>query len=171
MKQIRKGIFETNSSSVHAICISKDNNPHYYVPDEIHFGFNDFGWEFEKYDSVSDKAAYLWTAICSSWEGYDEINEKKERIEQFIKSEYSDKDVTFTMPIKKDDYIECDWYIDHSSETIDFVNYVLDNKYNLFDYLFNYDSFVATGNDNSDEPVITDSDANEDTHCIFCKGN
>ena len=29
------------------------------------------------------------------------------------------------------------------------------------------DSFVATGNDNSDEPIITYSDANEAIHCIF----
>lgn len=42
-KQIRRGCFETNSSSTHAICIATDDVLN--IPKDIHFGFDDFGWE------------------------------------------------------------------------------------------------------------------------------
>lgn len=172
MKQIRKSVFETNSSSVHAICITKSSN-NYYVPDELHFGFGEFGWRFDTYDSVLDKASYLWTAICSLYVDLESVELIKDKIKEWIKSSYPITDITFSMPTedKKWNYLEFEGYIDHSEDTRDFVDYVMDNPHNLFDYLFDYDSFIATGNDNSEEKVITDGDANETTHNIFWKGN
>lgn len=172
MKQIRKSIFETNSSSVHAICIIKISN-NYYVPDELHFGFGEFGWQFATYDSVSDKASYLWTAICSLYDDLESVELIKDKIKEWIKSSYPNTDITFSMPTKDEKWnlLKFEGYIDHSDDTRDFVDYVMDNSYNLFDYLFDYDSFIATGNDNSEEKVITDSDAIETTHNIFWKGN
>jgi hypothetical protein len=43
MKQIRKGVFETNSSSTHSICIAKDDG--LTIPKSLHFDFGEFGWE------------------------------------------------------------------------------------------------------------------------------
>ena len=172
MKQIRNGVFETNSSSVHAICISKTSD-NYYVPDEIHFGFNDFGWQFDTYDTVSDKASYLWTAICSLYVDLESVELIKDKIEDWIKSSYPDINITFSMPTKDEKWnlLEFDGYIDHYGETRDFVDYVLENANNLFDYLFSDDSFVATGNDNSDDDIIPYNDINEDNYTIFWKGN
>ena len=46
-RQIRRGCFETNSSSTHAICIATEDVLN--IPKNIHFGFDDFGWEFGYY--------------------------------------------------------------------------------------------------------------------------
>ena len=60
-RQIRKNVFETNSSSTHAICISKNND--YKKRDYINFEIGEFGWEFDVYGDVYSKASYLITAI------------------------------------------------------------------------------------------------------------
>lgn len=47
MIQIRKGVFETNSSSTHSICISKEKvNAKDVAGKKVHFGLGDYGWEF-----------------------------------------------------------------------------------------------------------------------------
>lgn len=43
-RQIRKSVFETNSSSTHAICITKKKD-NYKLPDHIDFEFGEFGWD------------------------------------------------------------------------------------------------------------------------------
>ena len=58
MKQIRKGVFETNSSSTHSICIAKDAE--LTIPQSLHFSFGEFGWECDTLYSVSEKASYLY---------------------------------------------------------------------------------------------------------------
>lgn len=44
--QIRQSVFETNSSSTHAISIIKKSNITEY-PDTVRFDKGDFGWNFE----------------------------------------------------------------------------------------------------------------------------
>ena len=61
MINVRQNLFETNSSSVHAICIAKDNN--YYIPKSLHFAFGEFGWETEVLTNPESLASYLYTAI------------------------------------------------------------------------------------------------------------
>ena len=65
--QIRQGVFETNSSSTHAISIIKKSNITEY-PDEVRFDKGDFGWDFEIYFDTSDKASlYIQhiSEVCS----------------------------------------------------------------------------------------------------------
>ncbi len=57
MIQIRKGTFETNSSSTHSICISKEPVTKY--PKSIHFYLGRYGWE---QDTVVDTASYLYNS-------------------------------------------------------------------------------------------------------------
>ena len=57
MKTIRKGIFETNSSSTHALVIS--NNDVMNIESPLVFRFGEFGWEFEEYSCPEDRASYL----------------------------------------------------------------------------------------------------------------
>ena len=71
MKVIRSGVFETNSSSTHSICITK-NNILDDKQDFIKFTIGEFGWEHEKYTTHYEKAQYLYTAILDN-ERYDLI--------------------------------------------------------------------------------------------------
>ena len=48
-RQIRRGVFETNSSSTHAICIAKGD---YNLSKHIDFTIGEFGWENNEYDDL-----------------------------------------------------------------------------------------------------------------------
>ena len=82
--QIRRGVFETNSSSVHSISIIKDDFKS-SLPTQFTIDCDgEFGWEADIYESPEDKAAYLYQAIVSyttyNWrtkEMYD-VNTAKE---------------------------------------------------------------------------------------------
>lgn len=58
------------------------------------------------------------------------------------------------------------WGIDHSGETIDFVNAVLEDEDLLLRCLFNDDSVVYTGNDNNDARYDTCYQAIENKSCF-----
>ena len=159
MLQIRQGVFETNSSSTHAISIAKWDDT-MRVPDSIHFCLNkEFGWEFEKYNDVMSKASYLWIAACSIYgniSNEDNLIEIKEKIFNIL-FDAGVKNITFD----SGDYIEYDWnnegallsfngYIDHVYSLNNWVDELIDDPNLLLAYLFNPDSQVYTGNDNDD---------------------
>ena len=59
---IRKGIYETNSSSVHVLCINTDKNVK--VPDTFVFYSNaEFGWEDDVHTGSYAAGKYLYKAI------------------------------------------------------------------------------------------------------------
>lgn len=141
MKQIRNGVFETNSSSCHSICIQKKEAN---IGDYIVFRFGEYGWEE---DIVGDTASYLYTLIMNT---YDQTK-KQERLDQ-LKTILDTHNIeyVFEEPGKANGYFECG-YVDHDSEAEDFVEAVLTNEDLLFRYLFGADSCIYTGNDNSCE--------------------
>lgn len=143
--QIRKGVFETNSSSTHAICITKNGIDKNQLPDHISFKYGEFGWEFAVYDDTSTKASYLYQAVLDCFSG-----DKREEKLNIIKTLLADYDISCNFEIKKSEYDWQNGYIDHGYDTIDFVNAVLSDGEKLIKYLFG-DSFVVTGNDNGDE--------------------
>ena len=55
-RQIRSGVFETNSSSIHSIAIPRSCK----AVDSVSFSIGEFGWEWDE----ADAANYLYTAIC-----------------------------------------------------------------------------------------------------------
>lgn len=166
--QIRPGVFETNSSSTHAISIIKKSNITEY-PDKVIFDKGNFGWEFEIYNSTSDKASYLWEAIIGYY--HCNIDKVKECIQVItdtltkynIKAVFVYDDITMhTHTYNSGDtytYVKCkntngeddDGYIDHTEELEPFIESVIYNEKQLLNYLFDYNSYVSTGNDNSDE--------------------
>jgi hypothetical protein len=127
--QIRQGVFETNSSSTHAISVAgyypEDWNLSYKVPEKVHFGLDqEFGWEFETYEDTDSKAAYLWLIICdmhNDVKDLDKLKEVRAHIENVLHNA-GVKETTFDMG----SYKECSWrnddslyldypgYIDHS---------------------------------------------------------
>lgn len=150
-RQIRKSVFETNSSSTHAICITKKKD-NYKIPKHIDFELGEFGWECEQYSDTYNKASYLITAIFSFCKS--EADEKLARLKNILDSHnitYSipePKVATYTWRGKEYFYYDLGYnYIDHAGETKDFVNEVLSDSEKLFRYLFG-DSFIITGDDN-----------------------
>jgi hypothetical protein len=143
-RQIRKSVFETNSSSTHAICITKSDVDKTNLPNYVEFEHGEFGWEVTEYHGLHSKASYLYQAICSC---YYEDDDKKEKMLDEISETLSKYGITCTFEPDTSEW--GDGYIDHGSETIDFVKAVLSDEDKLLRYLFG-DSFVVTGNDNGD---------------------
>ena len=140
-RQIRKSVFETNSSSTHAICITKKKD-NYKLPDHIDFEFGEFGWRYDEYSDTHNKASYLITSIFSF--------SKSETDENLARSIPEPKVESSTWRGREHFYYDLGFnYIDHVGETKDFIDAVLSDSEKLFRYLFG-DSFIITGNDNDD---------------------
>ena len=143
MIKIRKGMFETNSSSTHTIILTDNNCEPGAIVD---FRIGEFSWEFERLDTVDEKASYLYTAACL-YHGRDVYQDLYE-----ILSRYGVK-CSCTKPVEFDkEYEGCidNGYIDHGciDDLPDFVELVMSDDNALIRYLFSHESFVLTGNDN-----------------------
>lgn len=151
-RQIRYGVYETNSSSTHAICIAKDNT--YNLENHIDFCVGEYGWESEEYKDTYNKASYLITAILSF--DKDFADTKLEILKDILNA----NGITYTFPKcevesyqwknKVRYYYDIDGYIDHAEELKYWIEKLLSDKNELFKYLFG-DSIIITGNDNDDE--------------------
>lgn len=164
-RQIRYGVHETNSSSTHAICISKTQNVNdIKLPKDITFDHDEFGWEFSILRHPYEKAAYLNEAIasCYCYDGIEKLIEKKKQLHDMLEEvgvianfENDKCDISYWIlnsNMYKGENPKAYYdggYIDHGGETREFVDAVLDDKDLLIKYLFG-DSFVVTGNDNGD---------------------
>ena len=133
-KQIRRGVFETNSSSTHSICIAK--NAELIFPKSVYFVSGEFGWEWDRLSNTHEKASYLYTALISS-----------ERVNNFLE----------IVSILKNENIDIDFealdsfdgYIDHGDNLTKFLDDICSSKDKLMNFLFSPFSFILTGNDNS----------------------
>ena len=169
--QIRRSVFETNSSSTHSISIIKKSNIDEY-PDKVIFGKGEFGWEFDIHYDTTNKAEYLWEAITSCyWNKIDKVNNAinfitetlvKHNIKALfpyaadmkVKTHTYDNGDTYTHIVFNDENgNEDNGYIDHGNELIDFLQDVTSDENKLMNYLFDYNSYISTGNDNSDEEL------------------
>ena len=128
MIQIRKSVFETNSSSSHSLVISKkDRGYDYDLPvDEngiLVIPFGEFGWGPDILRTPMEKLSYKLTDLMNSYstcnkppkELYKMINQNKEieKLVNLIKHHCPKvKDVTFQLI--SDTYYPCG-YIDHDS--------------------------------------------------------
>ena len=176
MIQIRQGVFETNSSSTHAISIAPYTKD-IQVPEYFKFSHDrEFGWERATYQDAETKAAYLWVAACSQ---YDSIKNKdtllriKAELTRIL-MEYGVKTVIFqdaeyvkSKYYDDREYLDINGYIDHSGELDGWVDDLIDEPELVISYLFNNKSQVMTGNDNDDDGVSFTSDA---VYTIY-KGN
>lgn len=145
-RQIRNGVFETNSSSTHSICIAKDVE--LTIPRSLHFSFGEFGWACDTLQSVDEKASYLYTGLFAS--------DMKDEIEQIVATLTSKGiDVTCEEAVYVDgnSYAENEGYVDHANELTDFLSAVCSDEDRLMRYMFSDLSFIITGNDNDDEDV------------------
>lgn len=138
MFKIRKNIFETNSSSTHAIAIPTTWVEPGIYGDSIEFDFDEYGWRNDFHDFKN----YLWTAI-NYLDGDSELlhtsGEWEDKIRTILSPYY--KDIIFNKPTEKDWF-----YIDHGYELVELLN----ELYNDDDLLLNaiFYGEVATSNDN-----------------------
>lgn len=168
---IRKSVFETNSSSVHAIAISREEN--YSLPKMVYFRFGRYGWEKEIYSDKTSKASYLWTGICSLYD-CDKANEAK----AWITSVLNKYNILCEFEVWKETFEwkgkavpDIDGYIDHSDGLCDFMHDILNDENMLLSFLFSDDSFVETGNDNTYDYPDDYFQVNSDKYDVYTKTN
>ena len=126
MLQIRKNVFETNSSSTHSICISKKPID---VPTGkmVYFSFGSYGW---KNDTVNNTASYLYTGIMDNYNRDENLKKLKTMLDE-MGVFYEFEDQVF------DNYGCFDnGYVDHADELNPFISAVLSDKDLLARYLF-----------------------------------
>ena len=132
MFQIRNGVFETNSSSTHSICISKEPVTYHTYPLIFHVG--EYGWENA---CVYDTASYLYTAILDGNE-YNDAMAKLEALKDILDAygiEYEFDEPIWHSYGNGDQYL-AEGYVDHACEAHDFVEAVLNDEDMLMRYLF-----------------------------------
>lgn len=140
--QVRQSVFETNSSSTHAICIADSVNLEkaldiYKNGDGIYcFWLGEYGWSQDEYSSVGD---YLYTIARDD----DELFAKfKQKAEEYFEAEGIL--VNFEEPRENSYY-----YVDHGWERKYIVEWAISSKDNFFRTVLG-NSCVFTGNDNDD---------------------
>ena len=143
--QIRKGAFETNSSSTHAINIFRGYDEK-NIPESIVVTPGEFGWECDTYYDAESKLSYLYT-WCLSVMSKDE-------------AEYRIKEALTNLGVKEVEFEECSgWYeegyIDHSEDLYrGDLDTIFENYFG--DFIFGCSSYIETGNDNDDIDVCED---------------
>ncbi len=144
MIKVRKSVFETNSSSTHSLCITK-NALYDDMRKELNFEMQDFGWENEEYHDAQHKANYIYTALSNNGEDDLILIIADTMRKNGIKATFEDPDDKRYGGDKA--------YIDHAGELFGvFRDIVLDEE-KLLRFLFSTESFIKTGNDNDDLDV------------------
>ena len=169
--KIRRGTWETNSSSTHALVIKKEKP---ILPSEVYFDMGEFGWEKEVYPDTATKCAYLHTAIYQRFYDYYMDKEKYYEYKNKITEILAGYGVTATW-LDVDSIEPNSWYyIDHCDELEDFIEIVISSPELLIDWLFNDDSLLITDNDNSDMEYYIDAEEkydNKEGYLFYGKGN
>lgn len=160
MIQIRKNVFETNSSSVHSLAVpnklpkDKTLRKVLYSRDEINL--NNFGWEIQ----IADNFNYLYTflMLCVKYGDRAELEKYTKYLNIFKEvCIHAKRDIEFeTMEhfcALNDDFTP---YIDHSDELVPFVDWLFEDTQNLINFLV--DGHILTGTDNcgEDEDYLRD---------------
>lgn len=158
MRKIRTGIFETNSSSVHCICIAKGEIDPLSIPTNISARFGEFGWESEYYWLDYEKLSYLCTMI------FEVSPSKFEKLCDILA-----RNGVMLRDLKMTGH---EWYplgyIDHGDDWVDTLDKLMDDEDMLMRFLFNDKSYVETGNDNDD---TIPGGEDKEKYDVFWKGN
>ena len=149
MVKIRKGMFETNSSSTHTIIVTDQKTEPGNLVD---FAIGEFGWEFSRLDTIDEKASYLYTMACEMLgrDVYQDLYEILVKYGVECSCSVPAKFVKFSG--SDGEYLD-NGYVDHASDgdAKEFVERMLNHEHALIKYLFSDESLVVTGNDNCDE--------------------
>ena len=141
MLKVRAGVFETNSSSTHAICIHKQSE--LKIPSYIYFGLEDLSDEYISYDEVQKRANYLNTILYICCPKTEYINRQKE-IQEILKHHNVNVEWAKT---KWDIAGEPDYnlYSVKDSCVNVILNIITQNEELLMQFLFGENSTIITG--------------------------
>lgn len=134
MKKVRQQVFETNSSSTHSISVCSDIKNYIFdilCPNDdgqIELDGGEFGWEWEEYNDAHTKANYL----SLQYQNKEEL----QLLTLEIMEQTGANEIIYNF----------NGYIDHQS------NDVYPENHEIKDFIFNRNSILRTGNDNSDSP-------------------
>ena len=181
MFSIRKGTFETNSSSTHSICVCTENEE-LEISEELEIDLNDydhFGWQKQTYTDLDHKLAYLIVAILNCGVDFKTTGEYLDKLYDSLKTIGVTKLKVTGINIYMSsafEYkcIENDWCtIDHVDEITYFGKCCVENPELLKMFLFSDRSFINTGNDNGDEETKNEYEEEDIPykHESFFKGN
>ena len=140
MRVVRRDLFETNSSSVHTLCVSKTVNPD--KPDKVVFARGRFGWGPEVFNDMSDRLSYLYENLL----GIADESTRNSYIDMLKK--YLDSiHVEYAFEHDADRYCG----IDHPEDSEGVIQSLFDgDDQTLLDrFMFGKDSCVICDNDNA----------------------
>lgn len=175
MLSVRKNVFETNSSSTHAICISQERRD---VPKKIHFSLGNFGWGYDVLNTPEERASYLFSGILYNYD-IEESAQKIRLLKEILKS-YGVEKITFDSVNIDFAYNEIDWYynnfyVDHGCELEDLIEEMLNhNSSMLMDFLFGDGSFIIVSNDNTEndwDQILKENKKSDSYYETYWKGN
>lgn len=152
MKTIRRSVFETNSSSTHSISIIGKDNYQYPKQNTIHCEFGEYGWGYDKLNTVYEKLSYVLTMIqykIGTSENLEEVQESLyyQWLSEMIKEHTGS---TLEVSITGDKYYDIG-YIDHqSTDTLDeyWSDIEEEFKSNMREIIFNDKYQIVIDNDN-----------------------
>lgn len=172
MKQIRHGVFETNSSSVHTIAIPCERfNSDVHVPDSVTLCDESYGWGFSVLEDFTDKVKYMYEVA-------KKYNETKKDVEKILSDPHGKEKYSWyynwhaSLKFKYDDYVkryidilhelgvndveiiydDFDYWggIDHGENWCGELDDFFDDVELMKHFLFNDKAYIVTGNDNND---------------------
>lgn len=155
MKIIRKHVFETNSSSMHALVISKSEE-NLETPTELCLAWDGrYSWENEVYADQINKFTYLGILAAGIQE--TEVNNELENYFEKL------KEIGFTIgnddygnsekEIKKKLLKSYDYYVDHEDEAYGAYMSIVYDEERLKRFMLSPRSFITTGNDNDGDDI------------------
>ena len=146
MIQVRRGVFETNSSSTHSIVICRQDTPQTF--DRVTFSIGEYGWGHELLATPDERASYFYTLACALL-----CRDVADEIWDMLGKYGIDCEFDIRPVFSKGDwkYLE-NGYVDHCSDddAPSFVAAMLRSAKRMIDFIFNPKSVVALSNDNSD---------------------
>ena len=161
MRQIRHGVFETNSSSTHSVTVRQKGLQSNYMKIHsdgyIHTELGEFGWEIESYDGQEDKLSYLVTMLAEKNGGADIWWRSDKTRQELVQDLMKTKDFK---RISKEigTYAKCEGviidpssgYIDHQSheEYATVQEFLNDYRIDAVEFVFGRGVVLHTDNDN-----------------------
>ena len=163
MKQVRRSVFETNSSSTHSITITHgkiaNNNIRVDRDGYIHTELGEFGWEVWDYKGQAERLSYLVTMLAVKSDVTlwcyedDESRTEKDIVEDIMKTHEFEK-----LSDEIGRHARCrgviidpsGGFIDHQSheDFRDFQDFLDYYNTNVVEFVFGRGNVVHTDNDN-----------------------
>ena len=156
MKKIRRGVFETNSSSTHSLIVMPQESVHYLSPSRtLVVRFIDTDDE-HVLSTLKDKVSYLVSQIISKYKydvyDYDDLKEQVysdydfKRIAEYVKNRYN-KIVTLpkTHTGSLDEIVNINWQI--REDNLDDILTDLVQQHDLLEDVLSQDRAIEIGRD------------------------